>query len=128
LKRKAKARRPAIRFKGWDWMELLQLEHIASTWPKLPKEFNADSDPTVTAEDAEAAYLIREYLRSLLWVETVEAKREAARVLRYVQKFCRALSKHKACGDAPIYAGMAEVKCSWTLFTWVDDNLQRMWT
>jgi hypothetical protein len=55
-------RRRPIRFKGYDWTELLQLQRIATNWPEVPKDFVVDEKCIETEEDQKAAHQMREYL------------------------------------------------------------------
>lgn len=119
---KKKQRKP-IRFNGWDWTELAQLEQIASTWPKIPKGLVPQG--LQTQEDVENAYQIRSYLSSLVY-DTDRAK-ERKLASKYVRKFCIALSKCEADYSAPIYSAMAKLENDDILLQWVCNNLEVMW-
>lgn len=118
-------KRKPIRFKGWDWTELLQLKQVAGRkWPKLPEKLETETH--MTQEDAEAAYLIKEYLGSFFCDDSRSKERE--RVAKYVRSFCKALSKCKHDYSTPVYAGMAQIEHDEVLFRWVCNNLECMWT
>lgn len=116
------SKRKPIRFRGWDWTELLQLKNIATKWPKVPKDLDGGS---MTLEDNRAAYCITEYLGSLIMCD--ERKAEAKQAAKYVRRFCAALGKCKYDYSAPVYAAMAKIENDDVLFRWVQTNLESMW-
>jgi len=118
-------RRKSIRFKGWDWTELLQLEHVATNWPKLPKGFKNTNYPIHSDEDAKRAYLIREYLKH---VEI--GSREEKVVAKYIRRFLTVLAQQdKAWGrdEYKVYRAMASMD-DFSMLRWVSPNLEFMWT
>ena len=118
------ARRKPIRFKGYDWTELLQLQYVAGNkWPKPPKKLEVE--PLMSREDAVSAYLINTYLGDLIMSDTRKAERRVA--ANYVRKFCTALGRCKHDYSSPVYAAMAKIEDDDTLLQWVCRNLECMW-
>lgn len=119
---KKKQRKP-IRFRGWDWTELAQLEQIASEWPSVPKTLKPEG--LQTQEDVENAYQIRGYLSSLVY--DTDRARERKLASGYVRKFCLALSKCEADYSRDIYLAFAKLENDDILLQWVCNNLEVMW-
>jgi|SRR5689334_10578053 len=118
-----------IVFKGWDWTELLQLEKIATKWPKLKLQDLGAVPVGLTEEDFVQAETIKRYLGSIMWDDqNKKIKKERERACKYVRKFLVALASHKKDTAAPIYAGMAKVKSDFTLIQWVSMTLESLWT
>ena len=114
--------RTPIRFRGWDWTELGQLKHIASKWPKIPKDMDGGS---FSQEDNRVAYCIKLYLGGLVMDDARKAERKLA--AKYVRRFGVALGKCRADYSAPVYAAMAKIQNDDVLFQWVWRNLECMW-
>lgn len=118
------SRRKAIRFKGYDWTELLQLQHVAGNrWPKLPRKLEIGTH--MSRDDAAGVYLINEYLGGLIMCDERKAERRVA--AGYIRKFCTALGRCKHDYSSPVYAAMAKIEDDDTLLQWVCRNLECMW-
>ncbi len=119
-------RRVGIRFKGWDWTELLQLRQIAGkNWPKVPRDLKYKKEEWISREDFESSYIVKTYLGGLCYNEGRIKERKLA--AKYVRKFCLKLASY-GLYDASVYAGMAKIKNDEVLFGWVMTNLECMWT
>lgn len=117
-----------IKFNGWDWTELMQLQQIATNWPELPKKFTYDEKEFLNVEDASHSFLIRTYLGSLTGCAGDSRKKEQKRVAAYIRKFCIALSRCKADCSNQLYLGMSKIEHDETLIIWTLRNLECMWT
>lgn len=118
-------RRKSIKFKGWDWTELKQLELIASNWPEAPKDLKLEKGQS--KEDAEVAYCIKSYLVDAIYMEEAKEKKQ---VCKYVRRFLDVLAKQdKAWGrdEYLIYLAIAKTADE-TMLGWVRSNLESMWT
>jgi hypothetical protein len=118
-------RRRPIKFKGFDWTELLQLQRIAIDWPEVPKNFKNADYPLTSDEDAKNAYLITQYLKKV----EIGSKEEKL-VAKYVRRFLVVLAQQdKAWGrdEYIIYLALTKTSDS-TMIGWVSRNLECMWT
>jgi hypothetical protein len=128
LEQRAVKSKKRIKFKGWDWTELLQLESMATKWPKLKLADLVETPPGCTDEDHLQMETINQYLGSIMWDDGNKAiKRERERACKYVRRFLEALASHKHDTARYIYAGMAKTKSDFTLIQWVTNNLGMLW-
>ena len=98
-----------VKFKGWDWTELLAL------WGKEMKDFGDD-------EDKAAEFLVDAVL---MCYDPWDGARPR---LRDVRRFARKCAKASHHTSQPILQAIATVKCDHAFVEWFSSTLTWWWT
>ena len=108
--------RPDIRFKGWDWTELLRVwpESRNVKWPKDTKE-----NP-FAKEEAQAKWLTAHVTRLAFDDPSWELRQ-----VRSFAKKCATVSKHTS---QSIMQAVADSPCDYAFLSWFGSDLTRWWT
>lgn len=112
--KRTRLRKRRLRFKGWDWTELLEL-FPKRKWPKDEHGFDS--------ETAKAEWL-REALLEVVPMDGSGKSPVANEVRRFLKK-AGAVSHHY---DGGIYLAIANCEHDWTMIQWVARNLECIWT